>query len=258
MDGMKKIKNLLAVSVFLCVMILGSVVSHAKPTVSKTTFNIQPQIENPKSIKFVAVGSIEVKGVSKDAKVVVTSIGNKQMSEYIITPFFLDGEDEEDEDYDDEDDEDDDSEEVYQDELAHFDNTCYISLQTEALSKKRIKLSAFDVKIKVTQGGKVYHLKTTCKFEKYKAFKKIKINGKNVTKKLSPYFRVYTMKLAGKKLKVSCKMNKGYSKADITVFRNGKSLRASKVKKLKKGDRISIGFYKRGWAKSDGFFIFVK
>lgn len=259
MDRMKKIKKLLVVSVFLCFMALGTAVVQAKPAVSGTTkMETFSDLSNPKSLKFYLSGQIFITGVSKDAKVYVTSCTSKQVDpDPSIVPSFLDGEERDAEDEED-DEEDAEQDEFYQQELANFKNVCTITIMTEEMSMKKLSLSDFTVKIKVKQGGKDYNLQTTCKAEGYKAFKKIKVNGKNITKKFSPYFRVYSMKLAGKKLKISYKMNKGYRKAGVVISRKGKPLSVKKAGKLKKGDLIHIEFLKKGWQKSDAFTILVK
>ena len=123
---------------------------------------------------------------------------------------------------------------------------------------KKLNLSGFMVRVRVKQDGKEKTLKTICKYEIYKPFSKIVINGKNVIRQFPKGYNTIAMKLAGKKLNASCKLRKGYMGGEIYVLRKGKFLKASAAGKLEKGDLIKIEFRKKRWRKSEDFCVIVK
>ena len=245
MDRMKKIKKLLVVSVFLCFMALGTAVVQAKPTIAKTgELSIYPFYNENKLSYYVynyEFPMITIKGVQADATVSVLSCSDKNMKLEIF-PTFLNKEIAMEED----------PEEI-EEEKSEFDHICRINITTKN-SKAKLNLSGITVKLRVTQGGKNYDLTAKVKYLKYKPLRKIIINGKNVTKKFSPYYRTITMKLAGKKLK----WKKGHKKDNVIIHRKKKGSTfpsvVPKTKKLKKGDKIIIQQYK---AKKE-FYVFVK
>jgi len=250
MDRMKKIKKLMVVSVFLCFMALGTAVVQAKPTISKTQKMVIYPLFNEKSKQLsyyvynYMYGNIFIKGVQADASVSVLSCSDKNM-DFEISPGFLDKEIAMEEDP-----------EELEEEKREFDHICRINITSDKVKPKLNLSSGITVKIRVTQGGKNYDLKAKVKYLGYKPFRKIIINGKNVTKKFSPYYRTITMKLAGKKLK----WKKGYKKDKVYIChpKIGRSVAPAvpKSKKLKKGDMITIYQYSKKEVRE--FRVYVK
>ena len=246
----EKIKKLLIVTLFLCFMVLGAAVVQAKPTISKTQkMVIYPLFhEKSKQLSYYVYnyiyGNIFIKGVQADASVSVLSCSNKNM-DFEIMPGFLDKEIAMEEDP-----------EELEEERREFDHICRINITSNEVKPKLNLSSGITVKIRVKQGGKNYDLTAKVKYLKYKPLRKIIINGKNVTKKFSPYYRTITMKLAGKKLK----WKKGYKKDKVYIChpKIGSSV-AKPVpisKKLKKGDKIVISQYSKKEVRE--FSVYVK
>ena len=94
-----------------------------------------------------------------------------------------------------------------------------------------LSLADFNVSIGVKQGGKTYQLSTGCSYSSYKPFKSVRINGKNVLNQFKPGYDTAELKLAGKKLKISCKTKKGFRYGSFMVQRNGRSMKKILLRK---------------------------
>ena len=123
---------------------------------------------------------------------------------------------------------------------------------------KTLDLGSFTVSIEVKQDGKTYNLSTICSCETLSPFKSIKINGKNVLGQFKPGYETVELKLAGKKLKVSCRFKKGFKGGGFMVVRKNRLISRGKSVKLKKGDLILIEYAKKGWRKSESYYVIVK
>ena len=228
-SGCIQMKKLLGSFVFICLLAIGAVTVQAAPkTAAVTKVYVNKNYDSSKrTMRYSTGGTIVIKGSKKNMKVLDLTCSDETKNVY--------------ENYG---------------QLPSGGTGWMIFVNSEP--SKKLNFSDFTVTVRVKQDGKETTLKTKCKYEIYKPFSKIVINGKNVVKQFPKGYNTIAMKLAGKKLNASCKLRKGYVGGEIYVLRKGKFLKASAAGELKKGDLVKFEFRKKGWRKSEDFCVIVK